>query len=72
MNLIENIEVLSIIASQLIVLFSAIDTGIDKIILEKNSYSYFTNILCFYCNESSYEGHTALPVNLVPYLVLWL
>ena len=60
-----NIEVLSVIASQLIVLFSAKAAGIDKIIFEKTPIHILPTFCVFITMNPDYEGRTALPDNLV-------
>ena len=60
-----NIEVLSVIASQLIVLFSAKAAGMDKIIFEKTPIHILPTFCVFITMNPDYEGRTALPDNLV-------
>ena len=60
-----NIEVLSVIASQLIVLFTAKAAGEEKIIFEKTQIRILPTFCVFITMNPDYEGRTALPDNLV-------
>ena len=54
-----------VIASQLIVLFSAKDAGMDKIIFEKTPIHILPTFYVFITMNPDYEGRTALSDNLV-------
>ena len=59
-----HIEVLSVIASQLIILFGAKNDGLSKIIFEKSEIRILPTFCVFITMNPDYEGRTALPDNL--------